>query len=95
MGESGPFSSQFRITDPHWGKSGQELKQARDLEAGTEAREREVLLPGLLNLLSYSTEDHQPRAGTTQNPHITIKKMHTSLLTCQPYEGILSIESIS
>jgi hypothetical protein len=49
-----------------------ELKQARNLEAGADAEAVEGaaswLAPhGLLSLLSYRTQDHQPCSGHTHN----------------------------
>jgi hypothetical protein len=46
-----------------------------------------VLLSGLLNLLSYRTQNYQPKNGTTHNelgppPSITIKKLPYSLVLC-------------
>ena len=63
-------------------KSGQELKQSRNLEAGADAEVMGgMLLPGLLSLLCYGTS---PRIGTSYNgldlPPL-IKKM--------PYSWIL------
>ena len=52
--------------------SGQKINQGRDLEAGTimEAMEGfgHWFIPhSLLSLLSYRTQDHQPRNGTLTN----------------------------
>ena len=52
--------------------SGQELKQGRNLEAGADAEAVEgaaywLASHGLLSLLSYRTQGHQPRVETTQN----------------------------
>jgi hypothetical protein len=52
--------------------SNSELKQSRNLEAGADAEAMEgaayCLTPhGLLSLLSYRTQDHQPRHGATYN----------------------------
>jgi hypothetical protein len=49
-----------------------ELRQSRNLEAGADAEAMEDaaywLAPhGLLSLLSYRTQDHQPRNTTTHN----------------------------
>jgi hypothetical protein len=51
-------------------KLGQELKQGRNLEAGADAESLEgaaywLVLYKLFSLLSYRTEDHQPRDGNT------------------------------
>ena len=52
----------------HQRKSGLELKQVRELEL-MQRPWRDVLYwlasPGLLSLLSYRTQDYQPRDGTT------------------------------
>ena len=66
----GLFSSHFQITVVQWTKSGQELKPDWNLEAGadTEAMEGCCLLAcfsALLSLLSYRTQDYQPRDDTT------------------------------
>ena len=65
-------------------KSGRELK-ARTWRQELMQRSRRgaaygLALHGLLSLLSYRTQDHQPRAGTTHNgldplPYIISKKM--------------------
>ena len=52
--------------------SGQELKQYWNLDAGTDAKVMEgavycLVSPSLLSLLSYRTQDYQPRDGTTHN----------------------------
>ena len=70
VGEKGLFGLHFHITVHYGRKSGQELKQGRILEAGADTEAMECaafcLAPhGLLSLLSYRTQDHQPRDGTT------------------------------
>ena len=62
LGEGkGLFALDFLILVHHWKKSGQKVKQARNLEAYW-------LTPhGLLSPLSYRTQDQQPRHGTTHN----------------------------
>ena len=65
-GGKGLFSSHSHLTVHHWRKSGQKLKQGRNLEAGvdTETMEGCCLLTGsslVASLLSYRTQDHQPR----------------------------------
>lgn len=66
LGEKGLFSSHFDISVHfHQRKSEQELKQGRDLEAGTCAEAMEeaaywLTCLDLPNLLSYRTQDHQP-----------------------------------
>jgi hypothetical protein len=62
--------------------------QGRNLEAGADAEAMEgaaywLAPPGLLCLLSYRIQDHQPRDGPTHNgldsPHQSlIKKIHYS-----------------
>jgi hypothetical protein len=46
-GGKGLFGLHFHITAHHWMKSGQELKQGRNLEAGVD---QGVLLTGLLSM---------------------------------------------
>ena len=70
-GEKGLFGLCLH-TDSHGMKSGQELKQGRNLKAGADAEAMEraaywLASTGLLSLLSYRTQDHQPRDGTTHN----------------------------
>jgi len=72
----------FHIIVHHWGKSGQELTQGRQEPGGRSwcRGHGGVLLTGLLNLLSYKTQAHQPRDETTTLglflPHQSvIKKM--------------------
>ena len=50
------------LTVHHQRRSGQEPD-----EAGADAEAIEMPLTGLLNLLSYRTQDYQPRDGTTHN----------------------------
>jgi hypothetical protein len=54
----------------HQGKSGKELKQVRKQELRQRPR-RDVTYwlasPGSLSLLSYRTQDNQPREGITRN----------------------------
>jgi hypothetical protein len=71
-GGKGLFSLNFHIVVHHWRKSGQELKQDWNLEAGADAEPMEECCPwlgphGLLSLLSYKTQDHQPRGDSTPN----------------------------
>ena len=66
------FCLHFHITVYHQRKSGQELKQGRNLEPGADAAIMEgccslACSSWLVNLLSYRTQDHQPRDGTTHN----------------------------
>jgi hypothetical protein len=63
--EEGSFCLHFHITVHHGRKSGQERKQGKNLEAGADVQAMEDaaywLAPdGLLSLLSYRTQDHQP-----------------------------------
>jgi hypothetical protein len=64
------FSLHFHTAVHHQKKSGLELTQSRNLEAGVDAEAMEgcsllASFPGLLSLLSYRTQDYQPRDGTT------------------------------
>jgi hypothetical protein len=64
------FGLHFQTTTHHWQKSGQELKQGWNLEAGTEAEAMDgaaywLASPGLLSLPSYRTQDCQARNDTT------------------------------
>jgi hypothetical protein len=66
------FSLCFHITVHHWRKSGQELKQGCNLEAGADAKTMEgrcLLFAslGLLSLLSYRTLAYQPMDSTTHS----------------------------
>jgi hypothetical protein len=54
------FSQQFHITVHHWGRPGQELKQGRNWCRG----HGRVLLTVLLDLLSYTIQDHLLRGST-------------------------------
>ena len=67
-GGKGLFSLHFHIAVHHQRKSGLELKQVRKL---MQRPWRDVsfclVSPGLLSLLSYRTQDYQPRDGTTHN----------------------------
>jgi hypothetical protein len=58
----------FHIAVHHQKKSGLELKQVREQEL-MQRSWRDVLYwlasPGLLSLLSYKTQDYQPRDGPT------------------------------
>jgi len=71
-GGKGQLGLDFHITVRHQRKSGQELKQGRNTKAGADAEaiEDAAYWPaphGLLSLLSYRIQDHQPRDGTTYN----------------------------
>ena len=65
----------FCIVVHHQRRSGQELRQGRNLEAGADAEAMEwgrlllngLLPPGLLNLFSYRIQVHKPRDGTTHH----------------------------
>lgn len=81
--------------------SGQELKWGRNLEERVDARpEWYCVLPcslhGLLVLLFYQMQDHQPRDDTIyirlSSPTSKLRKCHTALSTTQFYGGIFSIE---
>jgi hypothetical protein len=66
--EKGLFSLHFHTAVDYQRKSGLELKQVRKQEL-MQRPWRDVTYwlasPGLLNLLSYRTQDYQPRDGTT------------------------------
>jgi hypothetical protein len=69
-GGKGLFSLHFHIAVHHQRKSGLEIKQVRKQEL-MQRPWRDVTYwlasPGFLRLLSYRTQDHQPRDGTTHN----------------------------
>ena len=84
--EEGLSQLTFSHHSPSLKELGQELTQGRNLEVGADAEAMEGaaywLAPhGLFSLLSYRTQDHQPRGGTTHQglcslPHQSlIKKM--------------------
>jgi hypothetical protein len=69
VGEERVYSAYtFHIAVDHQRKSGLDLKQVRKKEL-MQRPWRDVLYwlasPGLLSLLSYRTQDYQPRDGTT------------------------------
>ena len=69
VGEERVYSAYtFHIAVHHQRKSGLELKQGRKQEL-MQRPWRDVIYwlasPGLLSLLSYRTQDYQPRDGTT------------------------------
>jgi hypothetical protein len=71
VGEERVYSAYiFHIAVHHQRKSGLELKQVRKQEL-MQRPWRDVTYwlasPGLLSLLSYRTQDYQPRDGTTYN----------------------------
>jgi hypothetical protein len=60
----------FHIAVHHQRKSGLELKQVRKQELMQRPWRNAtcwLASPGLLSLLSYRTQDYQPRDGTTHN----------------------------
>jgi hypothetical protein len=64
-GGKGLFSLDPLNVVHHQRKSGQEITQGRNLEAGADAEAMErcdnwIISPGLLSLLSYRTQDYQP-----------------------------------
>ena len=66
------FGLHLYIAVYRWRKSGQELKQDRDLEAGADAEAMEraaywLASHGLFSLLSYRTQKQQPRGNITYN----------------------------
>ena len=69
-GGKGLFSLYFHIAGHYQKKSGLELKQVRKQEL-MQRPWRGVTYwlasPSLLSLLSYRTQDHQPRDGITHN----------------------------
>ena len=70
------FGSYFHITVHHQRKSGQGLKEGRNLEAGADAEAMEGaadwLAPhGLLSLLSYRTRDSTTHNGLSSPPSIS------------------------
>jgi hypothetical protein len=69
--EGASFSLHFHVTVHHQRKSGQELTQDRNLEAGADAEAMEgcCLLAcfSWLAQLAYKIQDHQSRDGTTHN----------------------------
>jgi hypothetical protein len=68
LGRKGLFSLHFHIAVHHQRKSGLELKQVRKQEL-MQRPWRDVpywlASPGLLSLVSYRTQDYQPRDGPT------------------------------
>jgi hypothetical protein len=69
-GRKGLFSLYFHIAVHHQRKVGQELKQVRKQELMQRPwRDATYWLasPSLLSLLSYRTQDYQPRDGSTHN----------------------------
>jgi hypothetical protein len=70
----GEFSLHFHIAVHHQRKSGLKLTQSRNLEAaGADAEAMEgaaywIASSGLFSLLSYRTQDHQPREPQWAGP---------------------------
>jgi hypothetical protein len=91
-GGKGLFSLHFHTAVHHQRKSGLELKQVRKQEL-MQRPWRDVTYwfasPGLLSLLSYRTEDYQPRDGTSHNgpshPWSLIEKMPYSWVSWRPF----------
>jgi hypothetical protein len=89
LGGKGLFGLSFHIVVHQRRKSGHELKQGRNLEAGAdkEAMAECCILAcssWLTSLLFYRTQDHQPKDDTTHNglgPPLSLRKMPT----VQPY----------
>jgi hypothetical protein len=89
----GSFCLSFYITVLHQRKSGQELTQGRDLEAGADAEAMEgaadwLASPGLLPLACSACflidpRTHQPKDGPTHN------MLGQSLIKKMPYSWIL------
>jgi hypothetical protein len=67
-GAKGLFGLHFHVAVHHQNKSGPKLKQVRKQKL-MQKLWRDVTYwlssPGLLSLLSYRTQDYQPRGGTT------------------------------
>ena len=69
-GGKGLFSLHVHIVAYHQRKSGLELKQVRKQELMPRPRGDAtywLASPGLLSLLSYRTQEYQPRDGTTHS----------------------------
>jgi hypothetical protein len=94
----GALGSHFHVAVYHWRKSGQKLKQGRNLEAGADAEAMEgyCLLAcfwWFAQPASYSTHDYQPRNGTTYNglslpPSITSQE---NVLIARSHGGFFSM----
>jgi hypothetical protein len=71
VGGKGVYSAcTFHITVHHQRQSGLKLKQVRKQELMQRPWKDAAYWfasPGLLSLLSYRTQDYQPRVGTTHN----------------------------
>jgi hypothetical protein len=91
-GRKGSFSLHFHSVASHQGKLLQELQQGRNLVAGADA---EVSGEGdaaywlashvFLGLVSYRSQDHQPRDNTT---HSGLYPHYGSLIKKMPYSWI-------
>jgi hypothetical protein len=71
-GGKGLFNLYFHNAVHHQRKSGQELKQGRNLEAGADSEAMEACYSLACSLwlaqpALYRTQDHYPRDGTTHN----------------------------
>lgn len=88
----GYFILQLVVQHPR--KSGQKFQAGTKVEA-MEGSRLQLALGGLLSLLSYSTQDHQPRSSTAHSkvgtPALSIKKMHARLAHSSVSGGIVSI----
>jgi hypothetical protein len=78
VGENRVYSAYtFHIAVHHQRKSGVELKQVRKKELMQRPR-RDVTYwlasPGLLSLLSYRTQDYQPRGGPTHKGPLPLEQ---------------------
>ena len=101
--KKGLFDLHFYITIHHQRKPGQEPKQGRNLEAGSDAEAVEecclLTCSTWLCLLSCKVADHQPRDATTHNvpdpPHNRLRKCSPGLPTIWPYGSMFSIEDSS
>jgi hypothetical protein len=94
----GLFSLHFLVAIHHQRKTGQEFTEGSNLEAGADAEAMEgaaywLASPGLLNLLSYRTQDYQPRDGTTHNGLSHLDHYLRKCLTAGSHGGISSREA--
>ena len=98
QGGKGLFSLHFCIAVHHKRKSGLELKQIRKQEL-MQKPWRDVtywlVSSGLLSLLSYRTQNYQPRDGTTHNGPSLFDHQLRKCLTAGAHGGISSSESLS
>jgi hypothetical protein len=84
----GHNSLHFHTVVHHWGKSGQQLQQGRNLEAGTDDGAWGLLLTALLSLLLYTTQIHQP---SMVPPSMDCALPHQFLIKKMPYRLACSL----